>query len=285
MAIHRGGNEYTKVFRDGNELSKIIRGGNEYFSAVLSYPLGYWAELVRSSSSAGLNLDANGNNFWLRTSDGEPLEQQIALDNGFGTGAAIWADQAGDLNEPDFVGFINQNRWYRSRKTGLPWIPADAGIRVLAALPWVGPVYRYYWNRDVTQPLHTFLMTVGQSGGAAGASRGYNQPAGFGAIQAGSTATYTTPLPGHKSVTVIHCRRVNGNINFALSGAANAAADFPTRIVATKTTGGQVVRSFTPTGGRRSVSGGIRQDYAPEAGSPTDVFINNQTVKVDLFYA
>ena len=138
------------------------------------------------------------------------------------------------------------------------------------------------YHSAAATPTHTFTITVGQSGGSAGASRGYNAPAGFGSIQTGSSAQYDTP--GGKSVTVIHCRRVNGNLNFALSGAADVAADFPTRIVATKTTGGEVQRSFTPTGNRRSVAGGVRQDYAPESGSPTDVFINNQTVRIDLYY-
>ena len=129
---------------------------------------------------------------------------------------------------------------------------------------------------------HSFNITAGQSGAATGASRGYNGPGRFGAIQSGFSAAYNTPVG--KWVTCIHARRVGSNMNFALANAADAAADFPTRIVVTKLTGGVVERAFTPTGGRSSVTGGRRQDYAPESGSPTDVFVNNASIRLDLYY-
>ena len=136
-------------------------------------------------------------------------------------------------------------------------------------------------NAGAYGPPHSFVIAVGQSGNSAGASRGYNAPGGFGSIAAGSSAAYNTPVG--KWVTVIHARRVGTNMNFSLAGAADAA-DFPTRVVATKTTGGVVERAFTPTGARRTVTGGTRQDYAPESGSPVDVFVNGASVRLDLHY-
>ena len=128
-------------------------------------------------------------------------------------------------------------------------------------------------------PTHTYSIVAGGSG----ASIGYNGVAGIGSIAAGSTAAYDTP--GGKSVTVIHTRNVRSELNFALSGAANEAGDFPTRIVATKTTGGEVSRTLTPqAGSRRPVTGGIRQDYDPQNGAITDVFVSGQTIQIQLFY-
>ena len=60
---------------------------------------------------------------------------------------------------------------------------------------------------------------------------------------------------------------------------------FPTRIVATKTTGGEVVKEFNvQSRSLRPVEGGIRQDYDPASGNINEVFVTNQTIKVDLYY-
>ena len=129
-----------------------------------------------------------------------------------------------------------------------------------------------------TGPTHSFSLQVGGRGN----SRGYNGIAGSGSIVAGSTASYRTP--GGKNVTVIHCRNVGSELNFALSGAAMIASDFPRRIVVTKTSGGEVSRECTPQAGSlRPVQSGFRQDYDPD-GRIQDVFAANQTVRADLYY-
>ena len=108
-------------------------------------------------------------------------------------------------------------------------------------------------------------------------------------IAAGSTATYDTP--GGKSVTIQHLRPVGAELNFAISPAAVEAADFPSRIVATKQTGGVVEREFgIQAGSLRDISsagnpaGTIRQDYDPASGAVGDVFVSGQTIIVKLYY-
>ena len=130
-------------------------------------------------------------------------------------------------------------------------------------------------------PTHSFSITVG----GRGTTRGYNRPGNFGAIVAGSTADYQTP--GGKDVSVIHARRLGADeLVFALSGAAQDAADFPGRIVATKTTGDEAVVECVPKNPEdmRAVQGGVRRDYGVDSGLLTDVFAANQTVRIDLFY-
>ena len=127
-------------------------------------------------------------------------------------------------------------------------------------------------------PYHSFVINVGNNG--------YNSVLGRGSVISGS-ASYDEP--GGRTVTVIHCRNVRGEVNFALSGATSGAgrtaAEFPSRIVATKTTGGEVSITLTPqSGSLRDISGGVRQDYDPESGSVGDVWVNGQTVTIDLYY-
>ena len=86
-----------------------------------------------------------------------------------------------------------------------------------------------FFAKAPSGPTHTFSITVG----GRGSTRGYNAIAGWGSLATGSTATYTA---NGKSLTVIHARRLNNDFVFGLSGAAAVAADFPSRIVATKTT-------------------------------------------------
>lgn len=125
-------------------------------------------------------------------------------------------------------------------------------------------------------PLHSFTMNVGNGG--------YNGPLGRGSVD---PASYDEP--GGRTVTIIHCRNVRGELNFALSGATSGtgrtASEFPTRIVATKTTGGRVTITLTPQAGSlRDISGGVRQDYDPVSGNVADVWVNGQTVTVQLYY-
>ena len=116
------------------------------------------------------------------------------------------------------------------------------------------------------------------------ANGGYNAPSRQGTIAAGYSAAYNTP--GGDAATVIHCRSVGAELNFALSGGQiTVVEDFPTRIVATKLTGGIVTREFTPQAGSfRPIRGGIRQDYDPTSGAIGDVFVNGQTIYVELYY-
>ena len=105
----------------------------------MAYPAGYWAELVRSSSFSSLLPSVTGGNIWLRTSDGEPLEQEIFF-NG------RWQAQVDD-DEPDYVNQISSNNPWRARKSGEDWIPSSSGIR-LDTIPWAAgsAVYRFYEN-------------------------------------------------------------------------------------------------------------------------------------------
>lgn len=131
---------------------------------------------------------------------------------------------------------------------------------------------------DPAAPDHSFIMRVDSRG------RGYNAVAGFGSIQAGSTANY---MANGKSLTVIHCRRVGSELNFSLRGAAAGAAgraDFPSMIVLTKITGGEVEITVTPSpDAPYAISGGVRQDYTTDARLQ-DVIVRTQNVRVDLYY-
>ena len=130
-------------------------------------------------------------------------------------------------------------------------------------------------------PYHSFIINVGNGG--------YNAVLGRGSVSSGS-ASYDEP--GGRTVTVVHCRNVRGELNFALSGATSGtgrkASEFPSRIVATKTTGGEASITLTPQGeSLRDISGAVRQDYDPATGESNavgDVFVNGQTVTIDLYY-
>ena len=118
------------------------------------YPSGYWAEFVRSSSDSGVVEDAAGNDIWLRTSDGEPLEQEFW----HATQAPAWVASRFDTEEPDWLGEYPQdgnsvNAWFfRVRKTGAAWLPSDTGIQ-LNTIPWNGAAtYRFFTNGIQTMP-------------------------------------------------------------------------------------------------------------------------------------
>ena len=127
-------------------------------------------------------------------------------------------------------------------------------------------------------PYHSFVLNVGNNG--------YNGPLSRGSIISGSGSW---DEPGGRTVTLLHCRRVGSELNFAVSGATTGpgrkASEFPSRIVATKTTGGEVSITLTPQANSlRDIGGGVRQDYDPVSGNVGDVFVNGQTVTVDLYY-
>ena len=96
----------------------------------MAYPQGYWAELVRSNSSSVLTFRDDGFYIWLRTSDGEPLEQQILRS---GASGGVWEDVADDTGEPDYLTVLNGSTW-RFRKAGEDWIPSDNGVSLVASV-------------------------------------------------------------------------------------------------------------------------------------------------------
>ena len=87
----------------------------------MAYPVGYWAELVRSSSRDAFRPAAGGTWVWLRTSDGEPLEQEF-LSGG------TWTASTSDDREPDLVAGLATGPAHRFRKAGEAWIPSDMGV-------------------------------------------------------------------------------------------------------------------------------------------------------------
>ena len=112
----------------------------------------------------------------------------------------------------------------------------------------------------------------------ATANGGFNGPNGRGSV---TPNPYT--LPSGTEVTQLHLRQVGAGVNFALTG-THTIANFPTRFVATF---GNTSRTFTPRTGTspRSISGGTRLDYDPTSGAVGDVFDNQRTVSVELFYS
>ena len=207
-----------------------------------------------------------------------PENYQEAIEFATAVRALPSANRGGTLTLRDFTPSPNQKPLQSAKSLGglesraalsppqLKSTKSLGGLVSNASIP--GPV-----------PWHSFTITSGGSG-----SPGYNALAPYGSIQAGSTATYDTP--GEKSVTVIHARRVGTEVNFALSGAAAEAADFPERIVVTKLTNGEVVREFTvQDGSLRPIDGGVRQNYDPVSGNASDVLVTVQTIRFDLFYA
>ena len=101
------------------------------------YPAGYWAELVRSLTADVLREATNGQSIWLRTSDGEPLEQEIFINN-------RWLPLSGDTDEPDYLSTAVSSNPYRFRKTDGDWIPSDNGI-AFNTVPWAGKsTYRFF---------------------------------------------------------------------------------------------------------------------------------------------
>ena len=102
----------------------------------MAYPGGYWAELVRSSSPLTLSPTSAGSYVWLRTSDGEPLQQQRR--------DTIWRNLIYDAGEPYYLASANERRPYRFRKTGENWLPSDAGV-IFRDISWPGNgIYRFF---------------------------------------------------------------------------------------------------------------------------------------------
>ena len=116
-----------------NKFNDFARGGQKYVVAGATF----WAELVRSrATNPPLVEDASGDRVWLRTSDGEPMEQQELR-------GSRWVDISGDTTEPDFVGLI-YGGIFRFRRPGLAWLPSNNGIN-FANINWNrAATYRFF---------------------------------------------------------------------------------------------------------------------------------------------
>ena len=125
----------------------------------MAYPGGYWAELVRSTSSSSLVESAAGTNVWLRTSDGLPLEQQLFLAGG-------WRAIFSDLDEPDYLSSTVDSNPYRFRKTGEDWLPDANGLRI-NTINWGGKsTYRFFESGASPEPL-VAVASLGEPRGIA----------------------------------------------------------------------------------------------------------------------
>ena len=111
----------------------------------------------------------------------------------------------------------------------------------------------------------------------ATANGGFNGPLGRGSV---SPNPYT--LPSGTEVTQYHLRPVGAGVNFALTG-TQTVDKFPTRFEATYS--GSTL-TFEPRSGTspRSISGGTRLDYDPTSGAVGDIFANQRTISVEMFY-
>ena len=163
MGIYFGGVEYSGAYAGGSAISNGFASGSEVFSASPSY----WAEIVRSSSSQSLTESATGNHAWLRTSDGEPLEQQwVSL--------GMWTDEGEDLSEPDYLSSIPGGATRRFRKPGLQWIPSRQGVSV-GSIAWGGLTTHRFFSRQYppsSTKSYSVRRTIDKAFGATLASGG-----------------------------------------------------------------------------------------------------------------
>ena len=145
MGIYAGGVEYNKAYVGGVEFTGALAGGESYLAAaptgLLGYPPDFWAELVRAvSSGPPFTPAADGSAIWLRTSDGEPLDQETRLN-----ASSNWFPVAADISEPDLISSRLLNPGiYRFRKVGLPWLPTDDGVEPRSVVWPANGVYRFF---------------------------------------------------------------------------------------------------------------------------------------------
>lgn len=126
----------------------------------MAYPAGYWAELVRSSSSNSLVETTSAGFVWLRTSDGEPLEQEYLRSGTFQASTL-------DTTEPDQLNYLDSSGGgtvlrptvstagvtWRFRKAGEAWIPSANGI-LITSITWNGASHRFFSVPATTQLLN-----------------------------------------------------------------------------------------------------------------------------------
>lgn len=99
----------------------------------MAYPAGYWAELVRSSSSSSLVEDAAGTHVWFRSNSNGTIFENIFL-------AGVW-QASGSFRPPESIGQINVSTLHRWRLAGEAYLPSANGI-ALNAVSWSGATYR-----------------------------------------------------------------------------------------------------------------------------------------------
>ena len=144
MSAYLAGVKYNKAYIGGSSVSVII----DNISYLDNSPP-YWVELVRSTSETTLRESAGGSYIWLRTSDGEPVEQEFFAYNN-------WGGTRFDQVEPDYLLIHDAANGFRCRKSNFHWLPTDNGIRwlgtgrakLLSYIPWNGrSTYRFFEGR------------------------------------------------------------------------------------------------------------------------------------------
>ena len=204
----------------------IDGGGPAPLPYVAGYPDNYWAELVRSSSSTALVEASLGQFAWLRTSDGEPLEQERMAASG------RWFSVSDDTGEPDFVVRIGSTiHTYRFRKAGAQWIPSDAGIAI-NDINWNGQITHRFFTNGVAPAVDSYSVarTIDRVFGNTPASGGGNvTPDTF--VRNGATWQVWQVIPfigtsvaSNTGDCRLHLRDTSKSV------AANQLADMPDRI-------------------------------------------------------
>ena len=250
------------------------------------YHKGFWAELVRSITSSGLVERTNGRYLWLRTSDGQPMDQERSNNSG-----VTWSPERDDEAEPDYTGIdlnsISSNVRFRAKKPGdNDWVPSNSGLNP-STISWNNAsTYRFFEVPETTFggiKLGSVLLDFDTVGGlrigtddvggmkmgsdmiyeinegpstTPSAHHTYTIVAGGGNSigyngpgRTGSITDGTFTTPSNKAVSVTHTRNVGTELNFALTGTSLTATDFPTSIKVTKTTGGEVSLTLEPQSG------------------------------------
>lgn len=129
----------------------------------MAYPAGYWVEFIRSTSTGSLIPSATGNNIWMRTSDGLPLEQQY-----YNRTNNRWGTTLTDQDEPDYITIVTANATWRARKSGEAWLPSDDGIAIRSIVWPSNGIYRFFENvTDAIAPTLAItpdISTLAESG-------------------------------------------------------------------------------------------------------------------------
>ena len=165
--------------------------------------------------------DTAGTNVWLRTSDGEPLEQQF-----FSQNTRRWINQVEDLDEPDYVTISTASNPWRARKPDLPWIPSDNGITISSST-FTDGVLRFFEVGDgsIPEPVpsktHDYTITTGAQDGIIGWWDN-----NIGSIDTGNTFD----LPDGTNVRIRQSMLVASRFRFLVNGSNRAEDQFPDRV-------------------------------------------------------
>ena len=144
MGIYVGGQEYAKAYAGGVEFTGALAGGEAYLAdaptGLLGYPLDFWAELVRNPDAQTFAPDPAGETFWIRTSDGAPIERWIEVPSR----SLPWT-LLDTVTPPAFGAWDDDFGSLRLRKPGLPFIPNDDGLDVdMIGGSFVNGVFRFF---------------------------------------------------------------------------------------------------------------------------------------------